>query len=137
MNYYYKKEAIGSNYWNASTEEKRNASFHSSEQNHDFGDKIKISGSLFYSNSMSPEDGDKYYCVSEFSFKDEPEEEIGSEITCPYCGYECSDSWSKSDEEDEFYCKSCGSTYSYTREVTAEYSSVPVKKNSDIKSISL
>ncbi len=137
MNYYFKEEAIDSNLWDATVEEKRNMSFHSSDVDHDFGDKIKIGGSLFCSNMMSPDGDDKYYCVSELLFKDEPKRETGFEITCPFCGYECSDSWDKSDEDEEFYCESCGSIYSYTREVTVEYSSVPVKKNEEFKSINI
>jgi len=60
---------------------------------------------------------------------EEPEDEDYTEqITCPYCGYENSDSWEAGDDEDEYECPCCGSVFSYQRNVTVEYCSQPVRK---------
>ncbi len=56
------------------------------------------------------------------------EQEFKYNIICPYCGYENQDSWECSDDEDEEICGNCGSTFSYERIVTVEYTSYPVKK---------
>lgn len=47
------------------------------------------------------------------------------EITCPYCGYEMSDSWEMSDTDDEQECynEKCGKLFSYERIVEVTYSS--------------
>lgn len=42
------------------------------------------------------------------------------EIVCPHCGYECSDSWEKSEGVRE--CGDCGREYEVEREVTVTYS---------------
>lgn len=64
-----------------------------------------------------------------FVNNEEPEEQqFTSNITCPYCGYENQDSWECADDEDEEICGNCGSTFSYERIVTVEYTSYPVKK---------
>ena len=64
-----------------------------------------------------------------FIDSEEPEEKnYTHQITCPYCGYENSDSWEADDEEDDYECSCCGSTFSYQRNVTVEYCSQPVKK---------
>lgn len=46
-----------------------------------------------------------------------------SEIVCPWCGYEHSDSWECADSDDEFECAECGKPFSYTREVEVTYTS--------------
>lgn len=64
-----------------------------------------------------------------FVDREEPEEECYTDqITCPYCGYENSDSWEADDDEYEYECPCCMSTFSYQRNVTVEYCSQPVKK---------
>lgn len=69
-----------------------------------------------------------------FINSEEPEEkDYTHQITCPYCGYEDSDSWEEDDENDEYECPGCGSTFSYQRNVTVEYCSQPVKKADVIK----
>lgn len=50
------------------------------------------------------------------------------EITCPFCGFEDENSWEADDEEDEYECPCCGSTFSYQRNITVEYCSQPVRK---------
>lgn len=47
-----------------------------------------------------------------------------SEVTCPYCGYEESDSWEISEGERE--CGDCGHSYEVERIVTVEYSTSKV-----------
>jgi len=65
---------------------------------------------------------------------DEPkEQQFKSNITCPYCGYEDMGSWESFDDEDEEICGNCGSTFSYERIVTVEYTSHPVKKAECVK----
>lgn len=59
---------------------------------------------------------------------DPEEQDYKHEVTCPYCGHENSNSWELSDEEDEYECPNCGSTFSYQRNVTVEYCSQPVRK---------
>lgn len=64
-----------------------------------------------------------------FVKNEEPEEQqFTSDITCPYCGYANNNSWECDDGEDEEICGNCGSTFSYERIVTVEYTSYPVKK---------
>lgn len=72
---------------------------------------------------------DKLDIQDVFVKNEEPEEQqFTSNIVCPYCGYENQDSWECSDDEDEEICGNCGSTFSYERIVTVEYTSYPVKK---------
>lgn len=140
MNYYYRTEDLKKNFWEYSNEEFQKECFHSSDIEHEFDELLKIEGSLFCINCMnndgdSFDEGDKYYKVSEVKFKDEIEYQLEMEITCPFCGYTALDSWDKQEEDKECSCGDCHSIFSYTREVTVEYSSIPVKKNEDIKEI--
>lgn len=50
-----------------------------------------------------------------------------SNVICPYCGYEDSNSWELSDSEDEHECGRCRATISFERVVTVEYNSSPKK----------
>ena len=43
-----------------------------------------------------------------------------AEVTCPWCGYVCSDSWEISDGEQE--CSDCGREYEVERDVQVTYS---------------
>lgn len=45
--------------------------------------------------------------------------ECTDEVTCPYCGYECSDSWEMSEGEHE--CSDCGRTFDIEKNVTVTY----------------
>lgn len=67
---------------------------------------------------------------SVFVYDEDPEEQYATDnITCPYCGYENTDSW-EADESDEHYeCSNCGSYFSYEREVSVSYYSSPIEKN--------
>ena len=75
----------------------------------------------------------KDFITIEYSKQPIDEEEIfqSDEITCPYCGYELSDSWECSDEDINI-CDTCGSEYEYTRVVEVSYTSVIKKRNTKI-----
>lgn len=51
------------------------------------------------------------------------------DITCPHCGEFNSDSWECDDSDENVLCGTCGSTFSYTREVEVTYNSTIVKRN--------
>lgn len=68
--------------------------------------------------------------VEEITIKPEDEVEdlyFESEVVCPYCGNEFSDSFELGDSEDEETCSCCGGVFSYEREVRVTYNSSPVK----------
>jgi hypothetical protein len=44
------------------------------------------------------------------------------EITCPWCGYQFSDSWEMDDDDWEI-CEQCGKHFSWSRETRVTYSS--------------
>lgn len=68
-----------------------------------------------------------------FVYGEDPKDrDYTHEITCPYCGAEI-ESWEMGDEDDEYECEYCSSTFSYQRIVTVQYCSQPVKKASFIK----
>lgn len=48
-----------------------------------------------------------------------------NEITCPYCGYEFSDSWEYRQECDEEECCECGKKFHWSRNVSVDYTSKP------------
>ena len=53
-------------------------------------------------------------------------------ITCPNCGHEDRDSWEASDSDDEKYCETCGSVFSYERNVSVTYSSSIIERNENV-----
>ena len=53
-------------------------------------------------------------------------------ITCPNCGSEDRDSWEASDSDDEHYCGTCGSVFSYERNVEVTYSSSIIERNDSV-----
>lgn len=53
--------------------------------------------------------------------------EYTSEITCPWCGYEMTDSWERSHDSDQTDCDNCGRKYEYERDVTVTYSTKKLK----------
>lgn len=96
-----------------------------------------IIGNVAYSVTALSGKGGRYHTAYVKKLKnqkvfidgEEPEDEDYTEqITCPYCGYENSDSWEAGDDEDEYECPRCGSVFSYQRNVTVEYCSQPVRK---------
>ena len=44
------------------------------------------------------------------------------EIRCPWCGYECGDSWAF-DESGDHACEKCERAFFYQREISVSYSS--------------
>ena len=58
-----------------------------------------------------------------------------NEITCPHCGSEVSDSWECSDSDDNYSCDTCGSVFSYEREVEVTYNSTIVSRNASIQKL--
>lgn len=44
-------------------------------------------------------------------------------ITCPWCGYEDTDSWESAEEDDKSECPDCGGIFAYTRSVSVTYTS--------------
>lgn len=106
------------------------------EKEINIGDVLVIGNTAYSVVSLSGKGG-RYYIAyveklkSQKVFLDGQEAEdqdYTSQITCPYCGYENSDSWEADEDEDEYKCPCCGSVFSYQRNVTVEYCSQPVKK---------
>lgn len=56
-----------------------------------------------------------------------------SEITCPICGYEFSDSWEYDLDRGEDTCEGCGATLQWSREVEVSYSTEVKKSVQPIK----
>ena len=52
---------------------------------------------------------------------EEIDHEFTSEIVCPHCGYEFSDSW-ESPNSGEMICCECDSEFTFEREVEITYS---------------
>jgi len=101
----------------------------------EMGDVLVIDNIAYTVSSMSGK-GDTYYAAYVKKLKNqeifvgnnEPaDQNYKSEITCPYCGCE-TESWEMDDEEDDYECGNCGSTFSYQRYVTVEYCSQPKYK---------
>lgn len=99
------------------------------------GDVLIIDDVVYVVSSMSGK-GDTYYAAyvekaknqNVFLYNEEPvDQNYKSEITCPYCGYR-REGWEMEDEEDNFECENCGSTFSYQREVSVSYCSKPKYK---------
>lgn len=105
------------------------------EKDVSMGDLLIINGTAYCICSMSGKGDKRSVCYVErlknqavFIENEEPEEQdYTDEITCPYCGYEM-ESLEMSDDEEEYICESCHSTFSYQRDITIRYCSQPVKK---------
>lgn len=65
--------------------------------------------------------------IEEIKIHEGEDKDFEDEITCPYCGYACSDSYEYSESEDDHECGQCGGVFSYERYVEVSYSSKPVK----------
>lgn len=83
---------------------------------------------------------DKYYSCGQYNRSmglvgvrevfldlDGEEKEYTDNVICPYCGYEEKDSWELADESEDHECEQCGAIFGYTRDITDEYNSSPVK----------
>lgn len=91
-------------------------------------DLYKFNGSYYSVCQIRQEDyaQEDYAVVRDMSnFNPEGEvREFEYGVTCPYCGYEDSDSYESCNEHD---CGRCGSIFAFDRIVTVEYSSQPVE----------
>ena len=61
---------------------------------------------------------------------------LSNNITCPHCGSEDSDSWEASDSDDESHCETCGSVFSYARNMEVTYSSSIIERNDSVLTLS-
>lgn len=50
------------------------------------------------------------------------------EVTCPWCGYEYSDSWEFGESEEEEICQNCEKEFSFERHVEVTYNSSRVEE---------
>lgn len=79
--------------------------------------------------SHFPEDGNGYWkcpeCVTYTArlCEWENEQRNTSEITCPWCGCELTDSWEYDDCDDAAECPECGKLFEYERNVEVTYTS--------------
>lgn len=86
----------------------------------------------FYSICCSQ--GNKYQIRELEQFNLEEDENWDkSEITCPICGYEHSDSWEYDSDCGELECEGCGATLGWSREVEVSYSAEVKKSLQPIK----
>ena len=76
-------------------------------------------------------------CI-EFMGKIPKKEDISfsKDITCPHCGSEDRDSWEASDSDDEHCCDTCGSVFSYERNIEVTYSSSVIERNDSVLTLS-
>lgn len=95
-------------------------------------EKIEISipfrykGKCYSSGWTKPKE--KIAIVREFTENSGVDVEYESEITCPFCGDTNNDSCEVGESEEKEICSTCGSEFSWEREVEITYSSTPVKK---------
>ena len=86
----------------------------------------------FYSICCSQ--GNKYQIRELEQFNLEEDENWDkSEITCPICGYEESDSWEYDSDYGELECGGCGAALEWSREVEVSYSAEVKKSLQPIK----
>lgn len=83
---------------------------------------------FYWSGPICGKDGYSWCdeCISDFERKQEWEnEQSGKEnITCPWCGYEDTDSWEFDAEyDDDYECPSCGKPFILERIVEVTYTS--------------
>lgn len=106
--------------------------FFSTDEEVDFSDIVKIMDtdySLCYGNK---ENGEQYYGVRKIEWKDDINDLIEDEVTCPYCGYS-QESFEMADSDDHYICDHCKSEFSYEKVVNVDYWSYALNKNTDIK----
>ena len=95
-------------------------------------DRVISLDGKFYSVRYSQ--GNKYKIRELEQFNLEEEENWDtSEIKCPICGYEESDSWEYDSDYGEIKCGGCGATLEWSREVEVSYSTEVKKSVQPIK----
>lgn len=95
-------------------------------------DKALVLDDKYYTVCMSEGNNYKIDELPNFDLSEE-ETSLESEIKCPICGYEVSDSWEYSDDEGELVCDGCGATLEWGREVEVTYSTKVTEKTEPIK----
>ncbi|OKP95077.1 hypothetical protein [Paenibacillus sp. P46E] len=91
----------------------------------EFGETFEINGKTYRCCGKSLQA--KVLGVEEITINQEPDEECGDELICPYCGHEQGDAWELSADSDKMECGSCGSEIEYEREYSVSYTVKPVK----------
>lgn len=92
---------------------------------------INLEGKVY---SICCSQGNKYQIRELEQFNLEEDENWDkSEITCPICGYEYSDSWEYDSDCGELECEGCGATLEWSREVEVSYSAEVKKSLQPIK----
>lgn len=92
---------------------------------------IELDGKFY---SVCSSQGNKYKIRELEQFNPEEDENYDtSEITCPICGYEESDSWEYDSDYGEIECGGCGATLEWSREVEVSYSAEVKKSVQPIK----
>jgi Zn ribbon nucleic-acid-binding protein len=92
------------------------------------GTVIKVQN-VYYSPGVV---GKGYAGVHQIELTLEPDDEdYTSNVKCPYCGYENTDSWELEDSDENHECGRCGAIIAYERVVTVEYNASP-KRPPDI-----
>lgn len=91
----------------------------------------------FYNVCMSQGDN---YCIDKldfYNYEDDIQNMVEyneDNILCPVCGYEETDCWEYSNnEEDEHECQGCGSILSWEREYTVTYKTKVVNRSNFIE----
>ena len=90
---------------------------------------VRITGKLARVCMLSE---DNFYIEFIESMPKKDEIDFSINITCPHCGNENTDSWDASDSDDEHYCDTCGSVFSYERNVEVTYSSSVIERNDSV-----
>lgn len=93
-----------------------------------FAEAFKFNGKYYAPCCRRPKEN--IMIVREF----EPIKDIDSlyakpNIKCPYCGTENSDSWEREASGDAEICETCGSEFTWEREVETTYTMEPVRQN--------
>lgn len=92
---------------------------------------INLEGKFY---SICRSQGNKYQIRELKQFNLEENENWNkSEITCPICGYEFSDSWEYGSDCGEDECGGCGATLEWNREVEVSYATEVKKPVQPIK----
>lgn len=92
---------------------------------------ISLDGKFYY---VCMSQGNKYKIRELEKFNLEEEENWDtSEITCPICGYEHSDSWEYDSDYGDIECEGCGATLEWYRDVHVSYSAEVKKVMEPIK----
>jgi len=90
------------------------------------GEVVKVGNSYYVPGVLNIANKSAGVRKTKINFRPE-DKDYKHELTCPYCGYEESDSWELSDDDEEHECGRCGGIISYQRVVTVEYNSSPKK----------